>query len=628
MLNLHKETSAADVCESRKEVRMNNKITILYERLSVDDGNSGESNSIQNQRRILEEYAVQHGMTPFVHYCDDGISGTRWDRAGWMKVMDEIESGNVANLIVKNLDRMGRDYLRVGLHMERFRELGVRFIAVGDSIDTADGEDDFAPFRAIFAEWYARDCSRKVKSVLHARGKSGKPTSNVPPYGYMKNPDDKNHWIVDPEAAAVVRRIFEMTIDGMGPRVIANKLYEEKIERPSYYMAQRGYGNYIKNCDKENPYAWCNTSVAHILERLDYAGHTVNFKGATPSFKSRKRVENPREDWLIFRDTHEAIITEQQWELVQKLRQTKRRTDTLGEANPLTGLLFCGECGAKMYNARSAKTRTHKKGDKEYVYKTQHSQYYCSTYTLTRIKHNRKCTAHIIQSHVVEQIILELLRDTNGYIREHEKEFIAHLQEKSALQKGESAKLHKKQIAKNEKRIAELEKIYRKLYEDLALGRIEQSRFDEMSAGYIGEQSDLKNQTSAMQADLDSFNSDTANVEKFVELVKRFTDFSELTPAMLHEFVDRVIVHEGEWSGGVNPETGRPRGKRSQKIEVYLKYIGSFDNPNAPTAEEIEAEQLAIEQERRERKRQYMRQYLREWRLRQKEKAKVEKEIS
>ena len=478
---------------------MNTKITILYERLSVDDGNEGESNSIQNQRRILEEYAERNGMTPFVHHCDDGVSGTRWDRPGWIKVMDEIEAGNVQNLIVKNLDRMGRDYLRVGLHMERFRELGVRLIAIGNGIDTATGDDDFAPFRAIFAEWYSRDCSRKIRAVVQSKGKSGKHTSAVPPYGYYKSPDDKNQWLVDPESAAVVKRIFEMTIDGMGPGVIATKLYEQKIERPSYYMAQRGWGVHKNYYDKENPYAWCDSTVARILEKLEYAGHTVNFKSEITNFKTKKKVFRPKEDWLIFRDTHEPIITEEQWELVQKLRSTKHRADSLGESNPLTGLLWCGQCGGKMYNNRSSRKRTYKKGDKTYTYTSRVSLYFCSTYSQSYRKYNTKCTHHQIQTRVVEQVILELLRETNGYVREHEEEFISLLQEKSALKKGETVKAHKKKIAKNEKRIAELERIYRKLYEDLALGKIEQARFDEMSAGYTQEQTDLKNQTVVMQ---------------------------------------------------------------------------------------------------------------------------------
>ena len=488
---VQKICSAANARDCRKEYNMSNKITILYERLSVDDGNNGESNSIQNQRRILEEYAVQNGMIPYVHIADDGVSGTRWDRPGWIQVMDEIEAGNVANLVVKNLDRMGRDYLRVGLHMERFRELGVRLIAIGDGIDTDKGEDDFAPFRAIMAEWMAKDCSKKIRAVLHAKGKSGKPMTTTIPYGYMKSPDDKTKWLIDPEAAAVVRRIFEMTIDGMGPRVIATKLHNEKVERPSYYLAKHGHAYHLSCRNEEHKYSWADSSVAHILEKLDYAGHTVNFKGTTPSYKSKKRVQNPQEDWLIFRNTHEAIITEQQWELVQKLRQTKRRTDTLGEANPLTGLLFCGTCGGKMYNNRSPRKRTHKKGDKTYTYTTQQSLYICSTYCQSRKKYNAKCSAHQIQAHTVEQVILELLR-------------------------------------------------------------------------------------------------------------------------------------EGEWSEGIHLESGRPKGKRTQKIEVYLKYVGSLDVPCSRTPEEIEAERLALEQERRERRLQYGR----EWRRKQKEKAEAEKKIS
>ena len=625
MYNLSEKNSAASVHDCRKEDSVN-KITILYERLSVEDGNANESNSIQNQRRILEEYAERNGLVPYSHRSDDGYSGTGWNRPGWQSVMADVEEGKVGTVVVKNLDRMGRDYLRVGLLLEQFRELEVRFIAVGDGIDSANGyDDDLLPFRSIFAEWYARDCSRKIKAVIQSKGKSGKPTTNLPPYGYLKSPDDNNKWVLDPEAAVIVRRIFEMTIDGMGPGVIATKLYEDKVERPSYHLAQRGLGVFRNSYDRENPYAWTSPSIARILERLEYAGHTVNFKSEVVNFKSKKKVMHAHEDRLIFRDTHEAIITEEMWELVQKLRTTKRRTDTTGEANPFTGLLFCGTCGAKMHNNRSVRTRTHKKGDKSYTYTTKSSTYRCATYNQTYRKHNEKCTPHNISEPIIAQIILELLRETNGYVRQHEQEFVSLLQTNSALKKGETAKAFAKKIVKNEKRIAELEKIYRSLYEDKALGKIDETRFEEMSAGYIEEQSVLKTQTTAMQAELDAFNEDTANVEKFIELVNRYTDFTELTPAILHEFVDKIIVHEGEWSEGIYPESGRPKGKRSQKIEVYLKYIGSFNVPDERTPEEIEAEQVAKEQARIE----HNRKLQREWRQRKKEEQlQAKKEIS
>ena len=319
---------AASVQRCRKEEAVSKqKCTILYARLSRDDGEDSISNSIKNQRDMLEEYAQRNRLTPFVHIQDDGYSGTNWDRPGWQELIAEVDAGRVQSLVVKNLDRIGRDYLRVGLYREMFREKGVRLIAVNDGIDSALGEDDFTPFREIMAEWFARDTSRKIKSVIDAKGKAGKPVANQPPYGYVKDPNDINKWVVDPEAAAVVKRIFRMSIEGMGPFNIAAKLHEEKVECPSYYLAQRGLGNYKTNYDKARPYAWRYQSISQMLSRVEYLGHTVNFKGEKPNFKSKKYVRKPREEWLIFENTHEAIITPETFETVQRLRTTVRRAN-------------------------------------------------------------------------------------------------------------------------------------------------------------------------------------------------------------------------------------------------------------------------------------------------------------
>jgi len=311
---------------------------------------------------------------------------------------------------------------------------------------------------------------------------------------------------------------------------------------------------------------------------------------------------------MIFRDTHEAIIPQETWELVQKLRETKRRHDKLGEANPLTGLLYCADCGGKLFNHRRARSSPVRVGDKEYYPKPQNF-YICSTFKRTNAKYNQKCTPHIITTELVRQIILELLRETNGYIREHEDEFVELVREKTAVKKGETAKSHARQIAKNERRIAELEKIFRSLYEDKALERIDGERFEEMSAGFEREKTDLIAQTTAMQAELDAFNADNVRADKYIELVRRFTDFDELTPAMINEFVDKIIVHEGEWSEGRNPKTGRGLGSRTQKVEVFLKYVGSINVPDIRTMEEIEAER--VKQERIDRERKYKREYRR-----------------
>jgi len=404
----------------------------------------------------------------------------------------------------------------------------------------------------------------------------------------------------------------------MGPRNIATKLHEEKVERPSYYLAQRGIGRYKNTCDNEHRYSWNYSSVVQILARMEYVGFTVNFKGAKPSFKSKKYLANPKEDWMIFEDTHEAIITLEVWELVQKLRGTKRRHDNLGEANPLTGLLYCADCGGKLFNHRRTKSSPQYRGDKVYYAKPQNF-YICSTFKRTNAKYNAKCTPHIITTELVREIILGLLRETNGYIRNHEDEFLELVREKTAIKKGETAKTHAKLISKNERRISELERIFRSLYEDKALGKIDGDRFEEMSAGYEQERTDLKSQTAMFQAELDAFNSDSIRADKYLELVHRFTDFDELTPAMINEFVDKIIIHEGDWSEGRNPKTGRGLGTRTQKVEVYLKYIGSFDVPDMRTPEEIEAERIA--QERIDRERKYKREYRRRSIEKQKDEA-------
>ena len=384
--------SAAKIHGSRKEANMNKqKITILYARLSVDDEKQGPSNSIQNQQSMLQDYAKTRGFKPYIHLADDGYSGTNWNRPAWQKVMEEIEAGNVGTLIFKDMTRFGRDYLRMGLLMERFLELNVRMITLNDGIDTANGNDDFTPFRAIMAEWVARDTSRKVKSVLTAKGKSGKPLANIPPYGFVKDPSDKNRWLVDPEAAAVVKRIFEMTIDGMGPYTIARQLCNERIDRPSFYLAQRGLGRYKNTCDDEHRYSWNYSSVVQILKKAEYAGHTVNFKGEKISYKSKKYVAKPESEWAVFKNTHDAIITDETWELVQKLRATIRRHDTLGEANPLTGLVFCADCHAKMHNYRRSKHSLVHRGNKSYRPTPQNS-YRCSTFTQSNSKFNAKCS--------------------------------------------------------------------------------------------------------------------------------------------------------------------------------------------------------------------------------------------
>jgi DNA invertase Pin-like site-specific DNA recombinase len=579
-----------------------------------DDELQGPSNSILNQRQLLEEYAENHGLTPYVHICDDGWSGTRWDRPGWQELIAKVEADEVSCVCIKDSSRLGRDYLRVGLYRELFREKGVRLIAVNDNYDSERGEDDFTPFREIMAEWYARDTSKKIKSVIAAKGKSGKPTSSQPPYGFVKDPNDKSKWLIDPEAAAVVKRIFDMTVDGMGIYHIAGTLAAEKIERPSHYLGSRGIGRHKNDYDREQPYAWGDATIAKILRTPEYVGHTVNFRTTSQNFKSKKRQKNAPEDWVIFENTHEAIVSQEVFGMVQKLRETPRRIDTLGEANPLTGLLWCAECGAKLYNHRKAHTSkpTHKKLTDVYC---------CSNYKLSNAKFNTQCSPHHISTEQARGIILAAISATSGYVRNHEREFVERVRESSAVKRGETAKTYKKQITKNERRLVEIDRIYKSLYEDKALGKIDEEMFNQMSEGYQQEREELKAKSAALQAELDEFDNDSVRADKFIEIVRRYTSFEELTPAMLNEYIDKVIVHEGEWSDGNTGEGGRPRGTRTQQVDVYLKYIGSFDVPDTRSAEEIAAERGA--EEKLEARRAYQREKTRQYNERKKARAAV-----
>jgi hypothetical protein len=386
-----------------------------------------------------------------------------------------------------------------------------------------------------------------------------------------------------------VRRIFNLTIEGKGVYEIARILHDDKIEKPSYHQAKHR----IVVCPstlESDPYLWRGTTVTGILSKPEYAGHTENFRSSSVSFKTKKRKKNAQEEWQIFHNTHEAIITQETWDLVQKLRQTVRRRDTTGVANPLTGLVFCSDCGARMYNHRGRNTD---------------DGYTCSTHTLGYQNYSKQCSGHYISTKALQDIILDILRRTSCYVRENESEFVNLIREKSAIKQDETAKAYKKQIAKYERRIAELEKIFRGLYEDKILGRLSPERFDEMSAGYEQEQTNLRTKTAEMRSELDTWSADGENADKFIELVYRYTRFEELTNSMINEFIDKIVVYEAVWSE--QNELNSNKGTRRQKIEIFLKYIGNFDVPDMRSAEEIEAERIA--EERRERTRQQKRDY-------------------
>ena len=607
-----KKLSAANVRDCGRDADMNNKaLTILYERLSLEDDRDGDSNSIINQRSLLEDYAERHGFKPYIHVSDDGYSGTNWRRPGWLELMSRIESGEVANLLVKDSSRLGRDHLRVGLFRELLMEKGIRLIAVNDGLDSANGEDDFTPFRDILAEWYSRDCSRKMRSSLQTKGRKGIPLSSRPPYGYKRDPNDGNKWLVDEPAAAIVRRIYALTVEGKALYEICRILHDEKIERPSYYLTKNGYCMYAGALEAENPYAWGEGNISTILSREEYLGHVVNFRVKKVSFKSKKQEFLPKEDWHIFENVHEPIVEKETWELVQQLRKTKRRRDSFGQVSPLTGLVRCASCGSKMYHHRSIKGK--------------HDYYECASYSSSRprfaIEH---CSPHCVPTKAVMELLLDAIKNTTAFVREHEDEFIKMVRDNSSFRQGESQKSHSRKIEKNKRRIAELDKLFSSLYEDKVNAVITGERFTQMSGGFEQEQTKLREENAALQSEVDLFNEGNEKVDKFISLVRRYTRIEELTAGMINEFIDSIVVHESVWSEAT--ETQRRMGTRTQQIDINLKYIGCFSAPDMRTAEEIEAERIA--EEKLELRRKKQREYARRKAAEKKEKiaAKIEAE--
>ena len=577
------------------------KITALYERLSHDDELIGDSNSVVNQKAMLESYAAQHGFTNCVHYTDDGWSGANFERPSWKRLVADIEAGKIGCVIAKDMSRVGRDYLQTGFYTEiLFREKGVRFIAISNGVDSFDhNSGEFAPFLNIMNEWYVRDCSRKQKAQYQVRGRSGKPVTNTIPYGFKKDPEEKHHWLVDEEAADVVRRIFRLSVEGKGPLTIAKILMNDKVERPSYYLAQRGRGTYQSQTDMSRPYDWTSSTVADMLAKPEYMGHTVNFRSYKPSYKNKKMIKRPPEEWLIFENTHEAIVDPETWKLAQRVRKTVRRTDTTGEANPLTGLLFCADCGARMYNHKNG-GRALKEGWKpdpeSGLYPSDN--YNCSTYDLTGKQSEQKCCSHYITTKAVRSLILDTIRTVSAYAISDEKAFVEKIRAASQIQQDNAAKELKRKLNRDHKRSAELDGLIQKLYEAFAGGNLTEKRFKLLSEGYEREQEELDTAIEREQAELDAFKADTDRASQFLDLAKRYTDFSVLTTPMIYEFVDKILVHAPD----------RSSGERVQEVDIYLKFIGKFDVPlPEPTPEEL-AEQEAL-RKKREKQREYAKRH-------------------
>ena len=580
----------------------NEKITALYERLSRDDEMVGDSNSIVNQKKMLEDYAKQNGYTNIEHFTDDGYSGGSFDRPDWKRMVAGIEDGSIGTVIVKDMSRIGRDYLQVGFYTEvMFKEKEVHFIAIANGVDNQKRESsEFAPFLNIMNEWYIRDSSRKVTTVLRARGMEGKHTTNNAIYGYRKSEEDKNQWVIDEEAAEVVRRIYRMSLEGKGPYEIARILSEEQIERPSYYLAKRGLGTCRSNNNTATPYVWRGATVRDILSKPEYMGHTVNFRSYKESYKDKRAKKTPKADWVIFKNTQEAIVSEEMWNKVQELRKTVRRTDTVGEANPFTGLLYCADCGAKMYNHRGGAGRARNwKGELNGKRRPERDEYNCSTYNLSRQSYDKQCSQHYIRTEVVRKLVLETIKAVSDYVITNEEEFINRIYSSSRDKQKESIKSLKRKIAQDTKRVNELNMLMKKLYEDNISGKLSDKRFEFMLSEFENEQDTLEISMENAKAEIEKYESDTVRADKFIELVKRYTDFSELTTPMLNEFVEKILVHEADYSSG----------ERVQEVEIYLNFIGKFELPvKEPTADEIaEHEKLKA---RRAKKAEYNRRYM------------------
>ena len=526
------------------------EITALYCRLSQDDKQEGDSNSIINQKKILKKYALDRGYTNIQFYIDDGVSGTTFNRAGFQSMIADVEAGKVKRVIVKDMSRLGRDYLQVGMYTEIFfPEHDVHFIAVNDGVDSNQEDNEFTPFRNIINEWYAKDTSKKIRAVKRSKGMAGEHIGSHPPYGYMKNPENKKEWIIDEEAAEVVREIFRLCVGGYGPTRIAHILTERKILCPTYYALEKG--GKPRTALPADKYTWNGPVVAKILDRMDYLGHTVNFKTHVKSYKVHKTIYNSPDQWKVFEGTHEAIIDKETFEIVQKIRAGKRRPTRMGEMPMFSGLLYCADCGRKL--------SFHRKADEP----AEKHHYLCENYR----SNTANCTMHYIRNVVVERIVLENLKEVIQYVSNYEDEFVQMIMDSDMRQRNRELAQKKKRLAEIQKRIGKLDTIFQRIYEDNIIGKLSDERFMKMSKGYEDEQHTLQTEANEIQSELQQEEKKSVDVKRFLAIVKKYTDLTELTPEILREFIDKIIVHAPDKSSG----------RRLQEIEIIYNHIGEFD---------------------------------------------------
>ena len=556
----------------------NEKITPLYERLSRDDELQGESNSISNQKKMLEDFARRNGLPNPTHFTDDGVSGTRFDRPGFLAMMEEVEAGRVEAIVIKDMSRLGRDYLKVGQVMEILRQRGVRLIAINDGVDSLKGDDDFTPFRNIMNEFYARDTSRKIRSVFKAKGMSGKHLTGFVAYGYLWD-EKRENWIVDEEAADVVRRIFALALEGYGPYQIAQQLSADKIELPSVHLARHGEG-VNKTKTVKDPCGWGSSTVVQILKRREYLGHTINFK-TRKHFKDKKSHYVDESEWTIFENTHEAIIDQETFDNVQRIRGNARRyPDGFGEAHPLTGLMYCADCGGKMYVHRTYNGK-------------RVPQYTCGQYSKYPI--GSLCpTQHRIKAKAVLTLIADMLRAIAEYSKNDRAEFIRTVQETQAAQQTADISKKRKRLAAAQKRAGELEKLICKIYEDNALGKLPDARYEALDAQYAKEQDALNAEITELEKAVTGYEQSRKSAEKFIALIDKYENFDTLTNTMLNEFVEKILVHERARKGSQDT---------TQEVEIYFNFVGRYIPPAlqpVPLTPE-EQEELRKKEERKDR---------------------------
>ena len=574
------------------------KYTALYERLSRDDEMQGESNSIVNQKRYLEEYAQAQGFKNIRHFTDDGYSGTNFKRPGFQKMIAAIEAGEIDVVCVKDLSRFGRDYLKVGFYTEiMFPEKGVRFIAINNSVDSANPtENDFTPFLNIMNEWYAKDTSNKIRAIFRSRMQDGKRCSGAIPYGYRRDPEDKNHLLIDEEAAKVVRRIYQMVIDGMGSQAIANQLTADNVLIPSAYLEQSEHGE-SRNHSYHDPCRWNCTAVSYILDKQEYMGHTVLGKTICENFKTKKRRKARPDELIIFENTHEPIIDAETWHLVQKLRRRTRRKLANGSySHRLSGLVYCADCGKRL--SYSSPQSQHRPDGKTY---DADSSFRCPTYKSMY----GECTMHYIKSSTLDKLVDEAVRKIARYVLRNEQAFLEQVRVLTSADQKHTQSEDKKELVNIKKRIAELDNYIKRLYEGNASGKIPDRQFEKLMAQYDSEQQELEERVKEIEVSIHEIQQESENGQQFVRLVQKYRDLTEIDQTALNEFIDKLVVHEA---------TGGRTADRSQQIDIYFNFIGQFmveDTEEELLMREQEAQRLADlkERERKDRRNETVRRY-------------------